>query len=148
MKLILNALWFCMILVSGMVPAQASGFDVGEILVDSPWARSLPAVSRNGAVYMVLRNRGAGIDYLVAASTAVSDRAEFHTHMHQDGIMMMRRIEKIEIPAGGEVALEPGGHHLMLMGLNSPMDEGEEFQVTLRFENAGEIEVTVRIGQP
>lgn len=148
MKIVLTAMWSCMFLLSGMALAQASGFSVGDIQIDQPWARSLPAVSKNGAVYMLLRNSGGGVDSLVAASTAVSDRAELHTHLHQDGMMMMRPIEKVEIPPGGEVALEPGGHHLMLMGLNRPMDAGGEFLMKLRFEKAGEVEVTVSIGQP
>jgi len=137
-----------MILFSGVTISQAADFAAGDIMIDHPWARSLPAVSKNGAVYMTLRNKGTGNDSLLAAMTPVAERAEIHTHIHENGMMMMRQVEKLELTAGSETTLEPGGLHLMLFGINSPMTEGKEFPVTLSFEKAGEVEVTVSVGQP
>ena len=147
MRYFSNFLCTCLFLVSGICVSQASGFTVGDIQIDHPWARSLPAVSKNGAVYLKLSNIGSNQDSLVSASTPVADRVEFHTHIHENGMMMMRQVEKVELPGGGEATLEPGSLHLMLFGINSPMTEGKEFPLTLRFEKAGEVEVTVKVGQ-
>ena len=147
MKFFINVLCACVIFLSGLTLSQASGFAVGDIQIDHPWARSLPAVSKNGAVYLTLRNTGSDTDSLVSASTPVADRTEIHTHVHENGMMMMRQVEKVELPGGGEATLEPGGLHLMLFNINSPMTEAKEFPLTLRFEAAGEVEVTVRVGQ-
>ena len=148
MRYVLSVEYACVILFAGMAMSQAAGFPVGDILIDHPWARSLPAVSKNGAVYMTLRNDGTGADSLVSASTPVADRTEIHTHIHESGMMMMRQIEKIELIAGAEARLEPGGLHLMLFGIYSPMTEGKQFPMSLRFENAGDVEVMVSVGQP
>lgn len=136
------------LLASIATTSWASDFTLGEISIGDPWARPLPAVSKNGAVYMTLRNGGGGTDRLVSAWTPVAERVEIHTHVHQDGMMMMRQVRMIELPGGGGATLEPGGLHLMLFGINSPMTEGNEFPMTLRFDRAGEVEVTVKVGNP
>jgi len=55
--------------------------------------------------------------------------------------MMMRQMTSIEIPANGTVELKPGGYHLMLMGLDSPIKDGEQLKMTLQFEKAGKVDV-------
>lgn len=144
----LSLLGVGIVLMSMATMSSASGVTLGEISIDDPWARPLPAVSKNGAVYMTLRNDGGGTDSLVSALTPVAERVEIHTHVHQDGMMMMRQVQMIELPGGGSATLEPGGLHLMLFGINSPMTEGREFPMVLRFDRAGEVEVTVKVGKP
>jgi len=148
MKVALKVLGACLVFLSGIAVLQAQIVTVGDVQIDHPWARPLPAISKIGAVYMTIKNSGVKNDSLVSGSSPVSERVELHTHIHENGMMMMRPVEQIEVPAGGEAALEPGGLHLMLIGLNRPMTEGEEFRLTLRFEHAGEVELTVKIGQP
>lgn len=148
MKAALKVLGACAVFLSGTTVLQAQSVTVGDVHIEHPWARPLPAISKNGAVYMSIKNRGVIDDSLVSGSSPVSERVELHTHIHENGMMMMRPVEKIEVPAGGKAALAPGGAHLMLIGLNSPMTEGKEFPLTLRFEHAGEIELSVEVGQP
>ncbi len=148
MKVALKVFGACLVFLSGITVLQAQSVTVGDVQIDHPWARPLPAISKIGAVYMTIKNSGVKNDSLVSGSSPVSERVELHTHIHENGMMMMRPVEKIEVPAGGEAALAPGGAHLMLIGLNSPMTEGKEFPLTLRFEHAGEIALTVKVGQP
>lgn len=124
----------------GMQVAQADG-----IAVEAPFARASAGPVKNGAAYLTLRNDGGEDDRLVAARAPVADRVELHTHLHENGVMRMRQVEAIEVPAGGMAMLKPGGDHVMLMGLKAPLKEGESFPLTLIFEKAGEITVDVAI---
>lgn len=116
------------------------------IAVEAPFARASAGPVRNGAAFLTLRNGSGEDDRLVAARAPVADRVELHTHLHENGVMRMRQVEAIEVPAGGTAMLKPGGDHVMLMGLKAPLQEGESFPLTLVFEKAGEITVDVTIG--
>ncbi|MFZ2619284.1 MAG: copper chaperone PCu(A)C [Alphaproteobacteria bacterium] len=103
--------------------------------VQNPWVRATPASAnvRTSAAYMVLKNNGdADID-IVGASSTVAERVELHTHtMTDNGVMTMTKIEKIVVPAGHNVALESGGHHIMFFNLAQPLVEGTEVDITLQ----------------
>lgn len=129
-------------------PALAGDYMQGSIHIIEPWSRPLPAVSTNGAAYVTLMNMGDAPDKLVSASTPAAERAELHTHIMEGGLMKMRHVESIEIPAGGRIALEPGGLHIMLFGLSEPLTEGRSYPLTLGFERAGEVEVEVMVMEP
>lgn len=103
-------------------------------------------MSGTGAAYMTIRNGGAEPDRLVAGETAVAEVVEIHEIVEQEGVMEMRPLaEGLEVPAGGEVLLEPGGYHVMLIGLTEDLRNGMTFDLTLRFETAGEVVVPVRV---
>jgi hypothetical protein len=68
-----------------------------------------------------------------------------HTHSMQNGIMMMRQLEAVEIPAGGSVEFKPGGNHIMLIGLERPLVAGDRFPLTLKFEHGGMVETIVEV---
>jgi hypothetical protein len=68
-----------------------------------------------------------------------------HTHINTDGVARMRPVEAVPVPAGGMTLLKPGGHHVMLRGLGSPLKEGDSFPLTLVFEKAGEMVVEVQV---
>lgn len=124
--------------------ARASEYTAGPITIRQPHARATVGAQPTGAGYMTLQNRG-GPDRLVAAAAAVSSAVELHS-MTKDGSMMrMRRLESIELPAGATVALEPGGLHMMFVGLKAPLKAGSSFPLTLRFEKAGEAQIQVSI---
>ena len=122
---------------------DTAGFAVGDLVVERPWARE--SVTRTGAAYLTVRNDGDADDRLIGISSEVADRAELHESDMQDGVMRMRAVEAVEVPAGGQAALEPGGLHVMLIGLKAPLEEGGSFALTLVFENAGEVEVVTTI---
>lgn len=99
-----------------------------------------------GAGYMQIHNLGDEPDRLIGAETDAAGIVEIHEMAHVDGVMTMRPLpDGLKIPAGDQVALEPGGYHLMLFGLTRDLRSGESYQMTLRFERAGEVTVTVAI---
>ena len=125
--------------LSAADPASADG----PLTVEDARARIL-LPSRPGAAWLTVRN-GGGADRLLGAESPAAERIEIHTHIHEDGVMKMRRVEAIDIPAGGEAALEPGGDHLMLFGLKAGLAPGDSFPLTLLFEKAGPVTVEMRV---
>lgn len=125
--------------------ALANDFTVGPITIDKPWSRATVAGIPNGVAYFSLSNAGTENDRLRSASSPVSERAELHTHIRDGEIMRMRQIEVIEVPAGGSTALEPGGAHVMLMGLKQPLEQGSTFPLTLVFDKAGSVTIDVHV---
>lgn len=117
----------------------------GDIAVSQPWARATAPGAPAGAAYLTVTNSGNQPDRLVGASTPAAKVAELHTHIHDNGVMRMRPVEAIDIPAGGTVALKPGGLHVMMMGLNAPLAQGSTVEVTLTFEKAGKLTVPVAV---
>lgn len=120
--------------------ALARDYKLGGLSIAHPWARASAGPARNGAAFLAIENAG-GADRLIAISGEVCERAELHTHMMEGEIMKMRRVQSVEVPAKGSAALQPGGFHIMLVGLKHPLQEGERFPLTLTFETAGEITV-------
>jgi periplasmic copper chaperone A len=127
------------LLVPGIAAAQQQG-----VTVASPWTRAA-GQGGTGAGFMTLRNAGATPDRLVSARAAIARTVELHTHIHDNGVMRMRPVPAIEVPARGEVQLRPSGFHLMLIGLTAPLRQGERIPVTLVFERAGEVQVELTV---
>jgi len=146
----------------------------GGIAVAGAWARTSPAVATAGAVYLQIANEGDEDDALVgvAVDPAVADRAELHETVAADdamgddgamdgmddetattgegghgggGMMQMRRVDEIPVPAGQAVALEPGGYHIMLLDLAAPLEVGSTIEVTLTFQRAGDLVVEAEV---
>jgi periplasmic copper chaperone A len=127
-------------------PAHAQDYSLGDLTIDNPWAKpSLKGVP-NGAAYMTITNSGEMDDTLLAATAEVSNAVELHTMSMTDGVMRMRQLEGgVPLPAGETVKLEPGGLHVMLIGLKQPLTEGQTLPLTLTFEEAGTLEVELAI---
>ncbi len=108
------------------------------------YARATAPAQPAGGGFLTLHNGGAA-DRLVSAQAPVSSTVELHT-MRMDGdVMRMRQVEAIDLPAGQKVELKPGGLHLMFIGLKAPLKAGDSFPLTLKFEKAGELTVSVRV---
>ena len=123
--------------------ATASANDT--LLVTDIWSRATPPLAEVGAAYLTVKNRGSTPDRLIGIDTPVAQHAEIHTHIMQEGMMMMRQLEAIDLPAGGSIVFKPGGNHIMLMGLGQALQEGESFPLTLKFEHSGRIELIVEV---
>lgn len=117
----------------------------GAPAVTQVWSRAMPPSAPTGAVYFTLRNPGDKADRLIDVRTPRAEKAELHTHVHEGEVMRMQRIDAVDVPAGGEVEFKPGGHHVMLFKLSEPLVAGEQFPLTLIFENAGEVDIEVSI---
>ena len=113
--------------------------------IEQPWARPTVAGQHAGGAYLVLHNDAATPDRLLDGSTPAAQRVEVH-EMHMDGnVMRMREVGALEMPAGKSTRLEPGGLHLMLVGLKAPLKAGDKVPLKLRFEKAGEIAVVLQV---
>lgn len=125
--------------------ALAGDYKAGMIMVKEPWAR-VTLQNRPAGGYFMIHNMGKEADKLVGASSPLAERAELHTHTMTDGIMRMHHVDAIELPAKSEVALKPGGFHLMIFGLKEPVAKGGRIPVVLKFEKAGELTVDLTVG--
>lgn len=147
MKTLLCLLAFALFAIGLSTPdARAHGYQAGSIEVIHPWARPTVTAQQPGAAYFALRNTGAEADRLIGAfPIAFAEIAELHTHINDEGVMRMRAIDYVEIPAGETVLFEPGGLHVMLYGLDAPLSEGRLLGLILEFEKAGRVEVAVLV---
>ena len=116
-----------------------------QVAVEQPWSRATPPGSQIGAGFMTLRNAGSAPERVVGASSPLAGRVEMHVTRREGEVMKMRQAEAFEIPAGGSFELRPGGAHLMLMGLQRPLKEGERVPLTLRLEKGGEVRVELEV---
>jgi periplasmic copper chaperone A len=121
---------------------------VGEIRIAAPWARATAGTATVGAAYMTLNNTGATADRLIEASSPVAAKTEMHTHIIEGDIMRMRPVDGVDLPPGESVEFQPGGLHVMLIGLTGPLQEAESFPLTLSFAEAGTTTVEVEVLQP
>ncbi|MBN8488714.1 MAG: copper chaperone PCu(A)C [Burkholderiales bacterium] len=135
----------------GLAAVRAHGVRAGDLLIDHPYALPTPAGARTGAVYLrSLGNRGRQTDRLLGASTPLARQVEIHhSVLDEQQVMRMRAVPALDIPAGAELQLRHGGAwHLMLIDLTAPLRVGDRFPLKLRFERAGEHEVSVWVQQP
>lgn len=122
--------------------AQQASTDSLEI--SNGFARATAGKAKAGAAFMTITSKG-DADKLVGFLTPACNRPELHTHIDNNGVMQMRQVEVIDVPAGGVAELKPGGLHLMMIDLNTQLIQGETLDITLVFETAGEVAVTLPI---
>lgn len=113
--------------------------EVGDVMIQQPWARASIGKAPNSAAYMTLEVMGDEADRLIAVASPLAAKAELHTHLMEGGVAKMRPVDAIEVAPGAPTVLAPGGLHIMLMGLSEPLVEGATIPLTLTFERAGEI---------
>jgi periplasmic copper chaperone A len=134
----------CAIVALYAVPSQAQPVKAGDLVIDHAWSRATSGDV--GVGYLTIENNGATPDKLTGAATPAAAKAELHEMSMDNGVMKMRPINGgLPIPPGLSVTLAPGGLHLMLMGLKSPLKEGDKVPLTLQFEKAGKVEVTLDV---
>ncbi len=150
---------------SSEAPAVDATGDVSEAVIDvfDVWARTSPAMTSLGAVYMSIESSvddellSASVDATIAGSVEVHETttgAMPSDSMPMDGMdgmdgmageMTMREVDAVPIPAGETVMLIPGGYHIMLLDLVNPLELGQTVEVTLTFANAGSITVVAEV---
>lgn len=114
-----------------------------EITIGEPWARATAPGQENGAVYLTITSQaGASI---VAVSSDIAARASLHSMIHENGVMKMRELEALKLPAKQEVKLNPGGNHIMLDGLKQPLKEGDGVALVLTIQFADQSKEKIRL---
>ncbi len=150
----------------------APAVTLGSLTVTDPWVRpvnpaapaptAMPdatpagdmamAATVNTASYMVINNSGAEADALIGATVSADlvEVVELHTVVEEGGVMKMSPVEKIEVPANGEVMLKPGSFHVMMIGVKQELKPGDLVKLSLTFEKAGtvELDAVVRPANP
>jgi copper(I)-binding protein len=125
--------------------APASSVTAGPTIADA-WVRPPMGPGQPAAGYMTITAPSGGADALIGASSPVAAAVEIHeTSTDASGMMGMRPVDRVELPSGSPVALEPGGYHLMLMNLDGDLEAGDTIDLVLEFENAGEKTVRAAI---
>ena len=133
------------IAVAGWLATAAPALGGVPLIVDGAWVRASIGDSRVSAAYLSIANRGESADRLVGVAAERAGHAMIHRSVVVDGVMKMRHVDAVEIPPGGVIRLEPGGLHVMLMGVSSRLEAGERISLTLVFERAGEVELSVPV---
>jgi periplasmic copper chaperone A len=125
--------------------AQAHDYKLAALNIQHPWARATPPAAATGGGFMKIINNGPA-DRLVSAEADIADHVELHTMTMEGNLMRMRKLDNgIELPAGTQVELKPGGLHIMFIDLKAPLHQGDHFPLKLHFERAGDITVDVHI---
>jgi copper(I)-binding protein len=135
------------LLLAAMLPllsACGAAAEAGGDITVSDARIPVPA-GANGAMYLTLTNGAGADDALIGASTDIAAVVELHESSIVDGTMTMSRLDRIDLPADGRAVLEPGGLHMMLIDVTGDLAEGDEVDVSLTFENAGERSVTATV---
>lgn len=130
---------------------------LATVLLAVPAAASAPAIHvegwaraglANSAAYLSIHNGKRQPDRLLGASSPAARSASVHNTVLEGGVMRMRGAGALTLPAGGRIEMKPGGTHVMLMGLKAPLRPGTRLPLTLRFERAGTVNVTLPVLPP
>lgn len=128
-------------------PLAAQEIRAGDLRISQTAARATAPTARTGAVYLSVTNTGTAPDRLVSASTAAAETVELHTTVRDGNVMRMQPLTGIDVPAGQTVTLAPGGLHVMLIGLKGPLNDGSSLALSLNFQRAGKVDVTVPVSR-
>jgi len=114
-----------------------------ELKIDNPWARAPAPGQKTASAYAELTSPSDAA--LVSASSPAAERVELHSMTMDGGVMRMRAVPRVELPAGKTVKLAPNGLHFMLFGLKQPLKGGDRIPLELSIEGAGGEPTTVKV---
>ena len=127
-------------------PARAEDVKAGDLVITQAWTRATPGGAKTGGGFLTIENKGSAPDKLVGVSADAAGKVEVPEMAMDGGVMKMRPVEGgLPIDPGKTVKLAPGGLHLMMMDLKSPLKQGEKLPITLQFEKAGKVAVTLDV---
>ncbi|HEY8576126.1 MAG TPA: copper chaperone PCu(A)C [Devosia sp.] len=143
---LLRAAFAAAILLATPAFAHNGVVHLGPINISKPFTRATLPNAPVGGGFFTIENTGTEADRLVSATSTIAKDTQIHEMALQGDVMKMRKLpDGLEIPAGETVALAPGGFHLMFMGINQPLVEGETVSITLTFEKAGTVELELPV---
>jgi periplasmic copper chaperone A len=127
-------------------PAQAQEVRAGDLSITQAWSRATPGGAKIGVGYLTIENKGSTPDRLTSASAEIAGKVEVHEMAMHNGVMTMRPLDDgLDIDPGKTVKLAPGGSHLMLVDLKNPLKQGDKVPLTLEFERAGKVELSLDV---
>jgi copper(I)-binding protein len=127
-------------------PACAEEVRAGDLVITQAWSRATPGGAKIAGGYLTIENKGSVTDRLVGGSGEVAGKIEVHEMAMNNGVMTMRPLDKgLAIEPGQTVKLAPGGYHLMMFDLREPLKQGDKVPVTLEFEKAGKVNLSLDV---
>lgn len=127
-------------------PGRADDVKAGDLVISQAWSRATPGGAKVAGGYLTIENKGTTADRLVSVSADIAGKAEVHEMAMDNGVMKMRPLDKgLVIDPGKTVKLAPGGNHLMLQELKGPFKQGDKVPLTLEFEKAGKVAVSLDV---
>jgi len=147
MKNIMHAL-ACMAALFALpgAPVHAQEVKAGDLVITQPWSRATPGGAKIAGGFLTIENKGSAPDRLISGAGDFAGKVEIHEMAVNNGIMTMRPLDKgLVIEPGKTVKLAPGGYHLMLMDLKTPLKQGDKVPLTLEFEKAGKVVLSLDV---
>ena len=127
-------------------PAGAQEVRAGDLVISHAWSRATPGGAKIAGGYLTIENKGSVPDRLIGGTAEIAGKVELHEMATSNGVMTMRPLEKgLAIGPGKTAKLAPGGSHLMLFDLKSPLKKGEQIPVTLEFEKTGKVKLSLDV---
>jgi copper(I)-binding protein len=127
-------------------PARAQEVKAGDLVITQAWTRATPNGAKIGGGFLTIENKGSTPDRLIGGSTDAASKIEVHEMAMKDGVMTMRPLDNgLTIDPGKTVKLAPGGYHLMMFDLKDQLKQGDTVPITLKFEKAGEVNVSLAV---
>jgi periplasmic copper chaperone A len=127
-------------------PARAQEVKAGDLVITQAWTRATPNGAKIGGGFLTIENKGSTPDRLIGGSTDAASKIEVHEMAMKDGVMTMRPLDNgLTIDPGKTMKLAPGGYHLMMFDLKDQLKQGDTVPVTLKFEKAGEVKVSLAV---
>ena len=111
----------------------------------TPYAFATSDLQKNGAAFATITNTTNQMITIVDAHSEIAGRTEIHEMAMDEGIMKMRKLPQLQIPAKTDSLLEPGGNHIMFMELKEPLVAGSEISVSLEFADGVQQEITIPV---
>src|ERR1700722_3159189 len=147
MKTILRQLTAAALFASAlMAPACAEEVKAGDLVITQAWSRATPGGAKIGSGYLTIENKGSAPDRLTGVSADAAGKVEVHEMAMNNGVMTMRALDGgLTIDPGKTVKLAPGGYHLMMFDLKAPLKQGDKVPVTLEFEKAGKVSLSLDV---
>src|SRR5437879_12553466 len=132
MKPVLQVFAFAALFVVFGASAHAQEINAGDLVITQAWSRATPAGAKVAGGYLTIEHKGTAPDRLIGGSGDFAGKVEVHEMAMNNGVMTMRSLDKgLAIEPGKTVKLAPGGYHLMLMDLKSPLKQGEKVPLVL-----------------
>jgi copper(I)-binding protein len=127
-------------------PASAEEVKAGDLVITQAWSRATPGGAKIAGGYVTIENKGSAPDRLIGGAGDIAGKVEVHEMAMNNGVMTMRQLDKgLAIEPGKTVKFAPGGYHLMLMDLKGPLKQGDKVPLTLEFEKAGKVNLSLDV---
>ncbi|MFZ9096077.1 MAG: copper chaperone PCu(A)C, partial [bacterium] len=128
-------------------PKELQQTTASVIQIEDPWVRAVPPNANNSAIFLDLRNESEQLRKLVEVHSEVAERVELHTTKDEDGMLRKQRLEEVLIPALETQSFHPGGIHIMLIGLRSPLEVGGVIELELVYADQSKETISVPVDE-